>query len=319
MLWLLESRGPERFVKAYRSGDLEKAYGSSVSELEKEWRLFLGSLGADEKVLRFWAAQFAKPAIFGVKCAHEVASARLEAADLALKGKPGAALAEIRAVCSSACENQDKKTMAEMEMRSGDKESAVRHMTELLSAPDLDEKLRADALDWLGMAAWENGDASLAAGFFRRESAMSLDTIRRRNADLHLEAAEIPDARLRETLRRFFTEDADAALRPVFLERAISTGYAPAHYLMGRHLFNRSEFEMAVPQFEAASGILSDAVRRENARLMGVSLAVVGNRGAADDALISAVESGSEAWKAHIEFMRRIARDAPFESAGEKK
>jgi hypothetical protein len=321
MRWLLETEGPGRFVEVYRSGDLEKAYNRPIAGIVDSWKKFLAKVPPDIAAEGFWSSQFRRPAIFGITCAHEAASVRYKAGENVLKGKPGAALEELRSLCKGACAGTDRKMLAEVEGKTGDLESGIRGMAALVETAGLEQRIKADALDWLGMAEWERGDTPRARHWFGELDLMSLDLGRRRTADLHLEAVGQPDPILRDLLMEFYLEDSDPAVRPVVLLDIIRryNAYWPASYLMGRHLFNRSEYFMAVPYLQKAadmwpdrSGLKSDTVGRENLKLLGVCLAITGKADEAGKVFSTAAQGGSLAWAAHIEFLKRVAAGAHF-------
>jgi hypothetical protein len=321
MRWLLETEGPGRFIEVYKSGDLEKTYSRPIAGIVDSWKKFLGKVPPDIAAEGFWSSQFRRPAIFGITCAHEAASARHKAGENVLKGRPGAALEELRSLCKSACAGTDRKMLAEVRWKTGDLESGIREMAALVETAGLEQRIKADALDWLGMAEWERGDTTMARHWFGELDLMSLDLGRRRTADLHLEAVGQPDPVLRDLLMEFYLEDSDPAVRPVVLLDIIRKydSYWPASYLMGRHLFNRSEYFMAVPYLQKAagmwpdrSGLKSDTVGRENMRLLGVCLAIAGKADEAGKVLSTAAQGGSPAWAAHIEFLKRVAAGAHF-------
>ncbi|MBI5529438.1 MAG: hypothetical protein HY897_24190 [Deltaproteobacteria bacterium] len=312
MLWLLETRGPGKFVEAYRSGDLPAAYGAPLQVIVAEWKEFLGTVQLSEAERAFWASPYRKPSIFGQVCAHEAAALRLEAAIEGNKGRHRAAAEAFISLCERACTDSDRKSMADQLLKAGETEAARQVLRNLLKNGGNDYWLRADTLDALGMLAWEEGRIDEARKFFGDLAAMHLDLSRRRSADLRADA--LGDPALAGAMLGFFSDDSDSAVRPVVLSDVLKQfpEYDTARYLLGRHLFNRGEFARAAEHLAQAGRFTSDAVARENLKLLGLSLLNSGRPAEARAVFDEAAKGGSPAWQAHCGFLGRMAKSEVF-------
>lgn len=85
--WLIETRGPERFATAYRSGDFAAAYGTPLSTLIQEWEVHLDNLTLGPEARALAETRFRPSSIFGRSCAREVAILHDEARSLRRAGR----------------------------------------------------------------------------------------------------------------------------------------------------------------------------------------------------------------------------------------
>ena len=92
--WLLETKGPDRFARAYRWGDFESAYGRPLRDLIEEWDRFLVAVDLNEEDLRFAELIFQRPSILRRRCAHAVARHEHAASALVRTGRYEAAAEE---------------------------------------------------------------------------------------------------------------------------------------------------------------------------------------------------------------------------------
>lgn len=75
--WLLETRGPERFLAAYASGDLEAAYAQPLPDLVDDWEAWLDKLVLPEDAIALAVQRYDRQGVFARVCPLEIA--RLEA------------------------------------------------------------------------------------------------------------------------------------------------------------------------------------------------------------------------------------------------
>ncbi len=94
--WLLETRGPGLFARAYRWGEFESAYGEPLRNLIEGWDRFLEEVDLSEEDLRYAELLFQRPSILNRRCAHAVARHEHAAAALARSGRYAAAADEWR-------------------------------------------------------------------------------------------------------------------------------------------------------------------------------------------------------------------------------
>lgn len=86
--WLIETRGPESFARAYRNGDFAAAYGMPLADLVAAWETFLDRLHVPPEARALAEARLRAPSIFGQVCARELAALRDEANRARAEGDP---------------------------------------------------------------------------------------------------------------------------------------------------------------------------------------------------------------------------------------
>src|SRR5690606_14328169 len=86
--WLIETRGPESFARAYRNGDFAAAYGMPLADLVAAWETFLDRLHVPPEARALAEARLRAPSIFGQVCARELAALHDEANRARAEGDP---------------------------------------------------------------------------------------------------------------------------------------------------------------------------------------------------------------------------------------
>lgn len=84
--FLVESRGPERFLQVYAGMDFPDAYGESLDELVSAWNQYLDSIPLPPGALELAEVLFQRPSVFEKRCPYAAGRCLQETA-LALKAR----------------------------------------------------------------------------------------------------------------------------------------------------------------------------------------------------------------------------------------
>ena len=240
--YLLETRGAAKLKDLYHSaGDFTGVYGTSLDDLEAEWRAFLARqpLSAEQRARA--REQFRRPAIFKKVCAREQAS-RVAQARALLASAPGKALTLLEQAChDDPAEPNLRVDLAQATAAAGDAQQALGLLAGVARDGDVTGPVRAHAAGVTAMIQFQLGDFDNTRAALRAVLASSSDEAERRQATVRLRALE--DEPARRTLgQALFGNDVTGAVDPVLAFHFISEfariypDEALGPYLVGRQL-----------------------------------------------------------------------------------
>lgn len=323
--YLREHHGPAAVRRAYRAGDVERATGRPLPELEAEWRRYLRRVPLPPEAMALARKRFEGGSIFTTVCPRRVALLRRRVQEDRRAGDPHR-LAE---TCSELLDIDAADTGARAHLvgalaRLGRSEAAREELARLAGPLDAPAPVVAQARERLADAAWRQGEVAEAAALYRsllREPQSDEAARVREVKALALEAGGEQAALLYELLV------GDAGLGApspavVHLARRLDglRDDGLGEYLEARQLYFHRRFESAAELFEAAlvQGLPTARLQAETERLLGTSLFASGRLDAADAVWAArtgptrspATRAEARRWRDRIAFTRRGAPSA---------
>ncbi|MDX9721464.1 MAG: hypothetical protein RBU37_12010 [Myxococcota bacterium] len=316
--WLIDEYGMAQFAQAYRSADLEAAYGRSVDELVEEWKAFLSTFPLSTELLEMARYYYDRPSIFAKVCARDLAERTEQAAQLSASGRHPDAVKLMQAVLEKDDSPFRQRDLLTILVRAKEYEAAQALALELLDDERLGvvdaDSLRQDLAD----IYWRRGELEKAQALYTElVSKTALPSAVRRT--LRVKLLTCADERLRELGFRYFFDELDAARRLALLYEAqlAYPGEALLHYLSALVLSSLREHEASWRQAELSLSLQAlPADLLENAQFVAAEAAYHRKHDADAIALFSqlaqsAQYDGSRArahdWLQRIEWRRQRA------------
>jgi len=293
----------ERVLDAYRDGNIERALGNSVVELEEKWLDFLDNIQLDEVTQRGAANRLRKPSLFDRPCARVIAALREEAQETDEELAPQ--------LYKKICDLLPGDATALFEhARSLAEADRWKEFEAVVTRLDENQELGASQLGRLfslqGERAWKQGKLLKAKAYFER--ALNLHTgdasARLRWVSLQILTSELsPQLSQKWYLYLFEKLPWDASLQ-LFKDSSVAGLSSPMiSYLHGRRLYGNKawgssaalleQYKLDEPFMEAERLRLlreayfemedlerADALQQEYLAILGTS----GQRARADDA-----------------------------------
>ena len=273
--FLIDEEGMEAFQQAYPRGDFKGAYGEDAAGLIERWEAFLDGQELNPAQLRLAAHQYDRPTIFERRCARALAERHRQAADHRRAG----ALNRAREGFESVVADDPKRLEASREWvgikrQLGHYESGYRIADEALGN-ELSHVDQAYFIELKGDIEWTRGDGHRASDHYRQaiDKAGESSHLRR----LHLKA-RLADDRV-DRARKVLVERKSAGPRVYHLLRWFQDDEegAEVNYLLGRHLWQRGEYDEALAYLERAHGRMGSSWLDDEASMMlGQSLMATG-------------------------------------------
>ncbi|MDY0061981.1 MAG: hypothetical protein RBU45_19365 [Myxococcota bacterium] len=328
--FLVETRGPAAFARAYASGDLRAAYDEPPAKLQADWEGFLAGLPQGPSEVEQARLRFQRASIFRRVCAREIARQAEDARGLAARGQYPEAAALGQRICHE--EPGDPAHLLRLlELQAaGDLATEARWTAaRLLDHPQTLPVAAATALERLGDLAWHAGDLPGATWRYSQAAGLPLPPDRRRS--LAIKGWALAQGPLGETVRDYLTarEGQAVALLQLAWQGGQAAGRAPRDpeasagasadavwlaYLVGRALHQRDAHPAAIPLLELALAGFSPAgpepeIRLETLRLLGRSLYLERRLGEAEQVfLLLAAEASRSGWQAEAARLARRCR-----------
>jgi hypothetical protein len=255
--YLLETRGADKLREIYRSaGDFPGVYGTSLAELEREWRRFLAhqTLSAEQQARA--REEFRRPAIFKKVCAREQAARIGEARGL-LPGAPARAARILARACDDdPAEPTIRVEWAQAIAAAGDGDRALALLGAVERDAAVTSPVRARAATAAATIHFHRGDIDNTRAELVKALGAATDETERRQTTAKLGALE--DEPARRTLGRALFGDGFDAGPDVVLAFFLVSEFARLHpdealgpYLVGRQLVARDP-RSALPFLRAA-------------------------------------------------------------------
>lgn len=324
---LLEIHGPQAVNEAYRTGDLERALGRPIADLEQEWHALLRAIPITEDALALAKLRYSGRSIFSAICPHHVAHLRLQLEDDLRTGEPR----RIRSTCDEilAISPRDVRTRAVLVgalAREGMIADAEEELAQLEGPLEAPAPLRVAAREALGDAAWRAGDAERARTIYQAllDEPQSEGTARGLEVKLlGLDAGGREAEVIFDLLVGREAKEKNSSLLPLLaaeLGKVRPDGLGP--YLEARQLASLGEHARTLRKLDEAQkrGIPTERLRREAERMAGVALFATGrldaaeahHRRVADDVTRSEGQRvEARDWLERIHYVRRIRSNAP--------
>ena len=245
--YLIEKRGAAPVLRAYAGTPFEEAFGRPISELERDWHAFLGSMPVPPELAVAAEARFRPAGLLGRRCARETAGleARAQAsAHAGRRARGGGAVAACRTRISG--DPADLRGAGDA-LRLSDPAAAEAAYSEALAALGASRpSLRSAILESRGDLRWRAGDEPAAAARYRE--ALGLLPDRPRERLLAAKIAAVTDPALAAAAPWLLGKgDAQEALRSL---AASENPLGP--YLAGRAAAARGDPAAAIPLLERA-------------------------------------------------------------------
>ncbi|MBK9518020.1 MAG: type VI secretion system protein [Anaeromyxobacter sp.] len=300
LAFLRERHGAAPVAALYRSGDFQAAYGRPAAALLAEWQAFLDGVEVPPGLLRAARARYARPALFAVPCAREVAALEEGAWALAGRGRRDEACQALRRVAAVTGRAGPLRAVGDLLAAAGDLDGAAAAYEEAArAAPEVDAHFRAQLVAAEADLFWRRGEFGAAAAGWSRALAVEPDRPEARL--LQAKLAAVADRELAVEARPYLLGlEAQAAA----LDRLRRLDRPLTAYLLSRQALGRGEAGAAVPLLErAAAGGLPPLLAGEARLLLGEARcqagAAAGGGGPAalraGAAELAAVEAGAAA------------------------
>jgi hypothetical protein len=260
LAYLLERHGSAAVARLYRTGDFDAGFGRPLAALVADWQAFLTDLPRPPGLAAAARARFARPALFAVPCAREVAALEARAWADAGHGRTAAACDGLRRVAALTGRVGPLKSVGDLLARGGGfDEAEAAYLEAGRAAGDRDPALSVALLVARADLAWRRDQpAAAAAGWL---AARAAGGERHELRLLEARVAAVGDAGLSTALRPVLLGSADPAMAPGELERL---GRPLGDYLAARARLSRGQVTAAIPLLErAVAGPLPELIGLE--------------------------------------------------------
>jgi hypothetical protein len=265
-------------AQLYRTGDFQAATGRPLPALIAEWQAFLADLPRPPGLASAARARFARPALFAIPCAREVAALEEQAYAEAGHGRIEAACAQLRRVSALTGRAGPLKSAGDLLARSGAFDGAEAAYLEAVAAVgQADPALSVALVSARADLAWRRDQpAAAAAGWLAAADAVGERQERRL---LEVKLASLADPALTRAVRPWLLGAVDPSAALLELERLHRPLTA---YLAARVRLGRGETTEALPLLEfAEGGSLPRLIRQETRFLLAETRCLTGGGPAA--------------------------------------
>lgn len=306
---LIRTRGEPALEKAYEAGEI-----TQLHELEKDWHSYLNTVPVNDQDRAVAMVGLNRKSIFSAICPHQVA--RLKQA---LSGDVAAAdhdrmVASCREIL--AIDNRDTGVRAVLVgalAAQGDPDTAQAELEVLRDHLEAPQPTVARALEKLADAHWGRQEHARAQTLYGELLELPQPENTARARELKAMAIEL-GGRQAELIYDLLGGKRPAGATAVHIARELARLRSDGlgQYLEARQLIFRNRFDLALPLLEWARelGLPTDRLRRENDRLLGLTLYANGRLDRSERvwtrlrASDPASESESERWLKRIELKR---------------
>ncbi|PJB48597.1 MAG: hypothetical protein CO108_02095 [Deltaproteobacteria bacterium CG_4_9_14_3_um_filter_63_12] len=272
--WLVETRGIERFKKAYAHGDLEGAYDESIGDLVAQWRDFLKTIPIGEAEVALAGYYFDRPSIFGKVCARNIAERQRTVDSLRGAGRLDEAVAEMnRIVALDPGEPGHRQALMALLSQAGAYERAHEIASDLLALEGLGVVRTLQIRQDLGDLYWREGRLEDALLVFEGILGEPGQPMAMRRA-LRVRVRALLDPALREVMFSYFLEEGGLAEKLALLFEGRRKSECPVlSYIIGLRLMEARAYDGVVVELQSAlASELSDPELVENARrVLGIA------------------------------------------------
>jgi len=322
--WLIDTQGAEKLKTAYRDGDFEEAYGTTLPDLVAGWETFLDTQVALPKdAMALAKERFSVRGVLMRVCPLEIPRVEAKAKLLLSTGQVDDALELRKQVIEWVPDSSSKRLALIATLAREGRVEETRAAYEQLAALDKATRTaKARGREFLADALWRKGDAKAAAGHYAAIVGAPLSEFRRRNVLAKLVIARSAD--MEPVLGPYLMSPAGTADEAIeyLSDAVVDLSDEPlAPYLLARRLYGAKRYAEAVGMFQQAllrwrdempeedQAPLRVLVERETYRLMGQAYYFNGQLDDAEAAFKKAVElAGFESdrltWK---DWLARVA------------
>ncbi len=273
LAFLLDRQGSAAVALLYRTGDFEAAFGRPLAALVADWHAFLAAVPRPPGLAAAARARFARPALFAVPCAREVAALEARAYADAGHGRIAVACDGLRRVWSLTGRAGPLKAAGDLLARSGAfDEAEAAYLDAGRVAGDADLALSAALRSARADLAWRRDQpAAAAAGWL---AALAAGGERHERRLLEAKLAALGEAGLATALRPWLLGQADPATALADLERL---GRPLGDYLAARARLARGEVKEALLLLErSGAGPLPELIGLERRYLLAEARCLAG-------------------------------------------
>ncbi len=269
--YLIDTYGIEKFKVLYETGNFS-VYGKSLDDLISEWRKFLDGIYVPESAPVLAEYRFSEPSIFQAKCPRKVAALKEEG----LKAFSNGNLYRAKKLFDEAL-SFDKRSpvlvgsLAYIYYYDKDYDRIMDIIDKTDSLPEVDRSILENLR---GNVFWQTGRVAQAETVFKSLLRKTIPDDVKREIEIKLSSI-YSGGEIENKIREYFSSrdklNQVAALQEIL--RA-SPAYAPAYYLLGRIFFAEGNYEVAASYLtQSETWVLpSDNLRKENSRILGISL-----------------------------------------------
>ncbi|MFO0725863.1 MAG: tetratricopeptide repeat protein [Myxococcota bacterium] len=279
---LIDTRGIDKFMEAYRQNNIEGVYGTSLDALATEWEATIDALPLGKEALEMAEHRFKAPGIFQKTCAHTTANliaegyARLGAQDL-----EGAAKALDRAFDYDPSRVDVVLTLAKAYAQRGKPEEARKRGEKARDNASATARSKGQALELLADLDWKAQRLDEARAELHAVLDLHVAEEIDRLMQVKLRALDEPPA-VSETLRAYLSQELP-------IERAVGILAELAHarpddvlvrYLYAKLLENVGAYREAAQAAQEALrlGLPTEELTREARLIQARSLLLFGDR-----------------------------------------
>jgi tetratricopeptide (TPR) repeat protein len=264
--FLRERHGAAPVAALYRSGDFVAAFGRPVEALVTDWQAFLDTQPVPRGLRTAAQARYARPPMFQVPCAREVAALEAQAWHAAGAGRTAEACRDLRRVASLTGRASALRGVGDLLARAGDLDGAEAAYREAMPVvPEADGLQKALLVAAVADLHWRRDEPGAAAAGYWEALAVQPDRPEARLLEAKLTA--LADRTLAVEARPWLL---GLEPQPAALARLERLDHPLASYLRARVLLSRGEAAAALPLLEAAAaGRLPPVLRDEASFLLG--------------------------------------------------
>lgn len=275
--YVVGAYGIEAFKRVFPTGNFRDVYGKTLSELSKEWEVFLDTIPLNPADVATAEHRLKRGSIFQKKCAHEIAELSADAWKAYRQSEFARAARlfnRIRKLDSDS--PRHLRGLMYAHYRAGDYAQARQWARKIIAHPAATTRQTAEAKNVGGDIDWGAGKLQSAQTFYQEVSVLNASDALNREAHAKLETLSLESPRVRSHMKQVLIGEESNTSMMNLLHEAVDEKpeWGLAHYLIGRQLHLNQEYAASNDYLvkAAAFGLPHRVMKIENTRLFAINL-----------------------------------------------
>lgn len=275
--YVVEAYGIEAFKRVFPTGNFRDVYGKTLSELSKEWEVFLDTIPLNPADVATAEHRLKRGSIFQKKCAHEIAELSADAWKAYRQSEFARAARLFNRIHELDSDSpRHLRGLMYAHYRAGDYTQADIWVKKIIAHPGATTRQIAEAKNVGGDIDWGAGKRESAQTFYQEVSALNASDALNREAHAKLATLALESPRVQSHMKQVLIGEESNTSRMNLLHEVVDEKpeWGLAHYLIGRQLHLNQEYTASNDYLvkAAASGLPHRVLKIENTRLFAINL-----------------------------------------------
>ena len=275
--YVVEAYGIEAFKRVFPTGNFRDVYGKTLSELSKEWEVFLDTIPLNPADVATAEHRLKRGSIFQKKCAHEIAELSADAWKAYRQSEFARAARLFNRIHELDSDSpRHLRGLMYAHYRAGDYTQANIWVKKTIAHPAATTRQVAEAKNMQGDLNWGIGKRESAQALYQEVFTLNASDALNREAHAKLATLALESPRVRSHMKQVLIGEESNTSRMNVLHEVVDEmpEWGLAHYLIGRQLHLNQEYTASNDYLvkAAASGLPHRVLKIENTRLFAINL-----------------------------------------------